>query len=90
MAGLVGDGTTGDMTGITTMSFTTTTRTSPTAEFSSIATTSIMPVDFAEEVVFTEVLRAAGVPPHRSTDSRPHVRSLATTPARSADLIMEE
>ena len=96
MAGLAGDGTTGDLTGITTMSFTTTTRTSLTAECSSTATTSITPVDFEEEadfageVDFTEALRAAGVSPRRSTDSRRHTPSPATTPAHSADLIMEE
>src|SRR3984893_18921825 len=76
MAGLVGDGTTGDLTGITTVSFTTTTHTSPTAEFSSTATTSITPADFEQgmdftaEVDFTAVLRAGGVSPHGSMDSR--------------------
>src|SRR6267143_150431 len=69
MAGLAGDGTTGDQTGITTMSFTTTTRTSLTAEFSSTVTTSIAREDFAEEVDFeavvdfTAALRAAGASP---------------------------
>jgi hypothetical protein len=90
MAGLVGDGTTGDLTGITTMSFTTITRTYPTAEFSSIATTSIARADFAGEVDFTAALRAAGVSPHRSMGSRRRMPRLATTPARSAALIMEE
>src|ERR1700680_2280159 len=90
MAGLAGDGTTGDLTGITTMSSTTTTRTCPTAEFSSIATTSIAREDFAGEVDFTAALRAAGVSPHRSMGSRRHMPRLATTSARSADLIMEE
>jgi hypothetical protein len=96
MAGMVGDGTTGDLTGITTVSFTTTTHTSPTAEFSSTATTSITPADFEEgmdftaEVDFTAVLRAAVVSPHRSMDSRHCTPSPATTRARSADLIMEE
>src|ERR1700686_1431004 len=89
-AGLAGDGTTGDLTGITTMSFTTTTRTYPTAEFSSIATTSIARADFAGEVDFTAALRAAEVSPHRSMGSRRHMPRLAITPARSADLIMEE
>jgi hypothetical protein len=96
MAGLVGDGTTGDLTGITTVSFTTTTRTSLTVESSSTETTSIAPADlgveadFAGGVDFTAALRAAGVLPRRSTDSRRRMPSLATTPARSADLIMEE
>jgi hypothetical protein len=40
-AGSVGDGTTGDLTGITTMSFITTTLTYPTAESSPITTPSI-------------------------------------------------
>ena len=88
MAALAGDGTTGGLTGITVTSSTTTTRTSLTAEFSSIATTSITPVDLEEEVDFageadfTAALRAAGV--------LRRMPRLATTPARSADLIMEE
>src|ERR1700682_4139214 len=41
LAGSVGDGTTGDLTGITTMSFITTTLTSPTAGSSLITTPSI-------------------------------------------------
>ena len=95
MAGMVGDGTTGDLTGITTVSFTTTTRTSLTVESSSTETTSITPVDFEEEadfageVDFTAALRAAGVSPHRSMGSRRHMPRLVTTPARSVDLIME-
>jgi len=94
MAALAGDGTTGVLTGITMMSLTTTTPTSRTAEFSSTATTSIVPVDLEEEVDsagevnFTATLREAEVSPHSSM-GRHHVFSLATTPARSADLIME-
>src|SRR6266849_652280 len=58
-AGLVGDGTTGDLTGITTMSFITTTLTYPTVESSPITTpsiagarTSIMAADFMVEPDF--------------------------------------
>src|SRR6266852_3164694 len=58
-AGLVGDGTIGDLTGITTMSFITTTLTYPTAESSPITTpsiagarTSIMAADFMVEPDF--------------------------------------
>jgi len=46
LAALAGGGDTGDMTGTTMGSFSTTGPTSPTAEFSSIATASIAPVDF--------------------------------------------
>src|SRR3977135_4083572 len=90
MAGLVGDGTTGDLTGITTVSFTTTTPISPTAEFSSTATTSITREDFAGAVDFTAALPAVGALPHRRMELPRHTRSLATTRARSADLIMGE
>ena len=94
MVALAGDGTTGVLTGITTISLTTTTRTYRTAEFSSTATTSIAPVDLEEEadsageINFTAALREAEVSPH-SNMGRHHMFSLATTPARSADLIME-
>ena len=47
-------------------------------------------MDFAGGVDFTAALRAAGVSPPRSMDSPRHMLSLATTPARSADLITEE
>jgi len=47
-------------------------------------------VDFGAVVDFTPALRAAGVSPHRSVDSRLPLLSLATTPAPLADLIMEE
>src|SRR3984893_14942263 len=59
LADLVGDGTTGDLTGITTMSFITTTLTYPTVESSPITTpsivgvpTSIMEADFMVETDF--------------------------------------
>jgi hypothetical protein len=90
MAGSVGAGTTGDLTGTTTASFTTTTGTYPTAEFSSIATILITPGDFAGKADFTAGLLAVGVLPHRNMDSRRHTPRVATIPARSADLIMEE
>jgi hypothetical protein len=58
-AGLAGDGTTGDLTGITTMSFITTTLMYPTAESSPITTpsiagarTSIMAADLMVEADF--------------------------------------
>jgi Protein of unknown function (DUF3300) len=72
----------------------TTTATFPTAEFSSIATTSIVPEDFMEAVGFiapvvfmAETPEASGA---ASMDSRRHLASLVPTQAHSADLIMEE
>jgi len=41
-------------------------------------------------VDFTAILREAEVSPDRDMDSPRHTPSLATTPAPSADLIMEE
>ena len=52
LVGLAGAGTTGDMIGTTTASFSTTTPTYPTAEFSSIATTSIALAAFMEPADF--------------------------------------
>src|ERR1700756_313596 len=53
LAGLAGDGATGDTTGITTASFSTTTVTNPTAESSTIASTSTTQADFTEPAGFT-------------------------------------
>src|SRR5258707_2861498 len=55
LGGMAGVGTTGDTTGITTELFTTTTPTSLTAEFSSIATMSIAAADSMELAGFTEL-----------------------------------
>src|SRR5712664_3162659 len=54
LGGMAGVGTTGDTIGITTELFTTTTPISPTAEFSSIATTSIAAADSMDLAGFTE------------------------------------
>ena len=100
MAGLVGDGTTGDLTGITTISFTTTTPTSREAESSSIATTSIagerdsiMRAGFVAEADFMAEARA-GVAVLAGLRSRMdlwrRMLRLAPIPAHSAALIMEE
>jgi len=100
LAGLVGDGTTGDLTGITSISFTTTTPTSREAEFSSIATTlsargraSIMPAGFVAEADFMAGARP-GVEVLEGLRSRMdlwrHTLSLAPIPAHSAALITEE
>ena len=78
---LAGVGTTGDMTGITTASPSTTTATFPTAESSSIVTTSIAAADFMAEA--PEDL------PVESTGSH-HIPDLVRIPAHSAALIMEE
>src|ERR1700680_3175826 len=68
LAGMVGDGTTGDLTGVTTISFTTTTPTYCTAESSSITTTSIALADFMEQADFMAELREDS--PVASMDSR--------------------
>src|ERR1700680_4575012 len=82
LVGLAGAGITGDLIGIITMSFTTTTPTSLTAEFSSIATTSIAPTDF------TAAEREDS--PVASMDSRHPMPRLVRIPAHSAGSIMEE
>src|SRR5580692_2735472 len=100
LAGLAGGGDTGDTTGVVMEFSSTTTATFPTAEFSSIATTSIAPEDFMEAGDFTEAVgfmapvvfmaetpEASGA---ASMDSRRHMVSLVPTQAHSADLIMEE
>src|SRR5271167_2617620 len=78
LAVLAGAGDTGDTIGITTIFVSTTTATSPTAEFLPIATASIAPADFMAEE--REDSRAANM------DSR----HMAPTPARSAALTMAE
>ena len=82
MEGLAGGGMVGGMTGTTTALFTTTTPTSPTAEFSSITTTSTAAADFM-----------AGHPPEDSAalsmDSRHLMGRLAPTPVHSAASTME-
>ena len=86
LAALAGDGDTGDTIGIT-GSCSIITATYPTAEFSSIATTSIMPVDFMEaEDFMVEVIEDLEV---ANMDSHP-MASPAPTQARSAALIMGE
>jgi hypothetical protein len=87
--GMAGAGTTGDTTGITTTFVSTTTTTSPAAEFSLTATTSIMPADFMAED-FTAGLVADEVSARRSKDSRHHTPNLVPIPAHSVVLIMEE
>src|SRR5580700_4156368 len=88
LVGLAGAGITGDLIGIITMSFTTTTPTSLTAEFSSIATTSIAPADFMEATDFTAAEREDS--PVASMDSRHPMPRLVRIPAHSAGSIMEE
>jgi hypothetical protein len=78
LAGLAGDGDTGDTIGITTGSFSTTAPTVPTAEFSPTATTSIALVDS-----IAAALPAAEASVRRIVDSE------APTPVRSAVSIME-
>src|SRR5467141_4259099 len=100
LADLAGVGTIGDLTGITTMSFTTTTLTYPTAESSLITTpsiasarTSIMVADFRVEAL-AEIRGSMAQPRSmglllRSTDLRRRMFSPAVIPAPSAALIME-
>src|SRR4029077_4750153 len=83
--GTAGGGITGGMTGITTASFTNTTHTFPTAEFSSIATTSITPMDFTEPADFT--VKEHGGSAVGSMDLHRHT---ARIPEHSAALIMAE
>src|SRR5882724_894451 len=93
-AALAGAGTTGILTGVTEVSFITTTPTYPTVGCSSIATTSITPADFMAEVHSKAGVRAEGqvevrrsTSPDRSMGSQhlmPHllpilVRSVALT-----------
>ncbi len=100
LAALVGDGITGDLTGTTAISFTTTTATFPTAESSPIATTSIadaqasiMPAGFVVEADFRAEARA-GVGVSVELPSRMdlwrHTPSLVPIPAHSAASTMEE
>jgi hypothetical protein len=84
LEGLAGAGTAGDLIGVTTGSFSTITPTSPTAEFSSTATTSIAPVDFTTVESTELVFPAREVSAGRSMDS------LALVQERSAVSIMEE
>src|SRR5579872_112274 len=85
LAGLAGDGDTGDTIGITTTSCSIITATYLTAGFSSIATTSIAPVDFMGRTDFmAEVSAASEVLARRNMDSP------ARTPERSVASIVEE
>src|SRR5713226_5814208 len=100
LADLAGAGTIGDLTGITTMSFITTTLTFRTAESSLITTrstasarTAIMVVDFMVEADFRAEALAeirGSTDQLRNMDSRHLMPSPAVIPARSAALIMEE
>jgi len=85
LEGTAGVGITGAMTGTTTASFTTTTHTSPTAEFSSIATTSSTPAGFTEPADFMAREQEDSVV--GSMDLR---RRTARIPVHSAALIMAE
>ena len=92
---LAGAGDTGDTTGITTEFFSTTILTSPTAEFSSIAITSIAPVDFmavdsTAMDFMTSTLPEAEVSRHRATASQVLMPRVALILELSADSIMEE
>src|SRR5690349_20166139 len=96
LAGLAGVGTTGDLIGITTVYFSITTATYPTAESSSIVTTLIARARaagfMAEPASAAGALRGVGVlvePQSRSIRLR-HMPSLVPILARSAALIMEE
>ena len=84
LAGLGGDGTTGDLIGITTTFVSIITTTSPTAEFSPIETASITAADF------TAALLVGEVSARRSMDSQRHTPSQVRIPVHSAALIMEE
>jgi hypothetical protein len=81
LADLAGAGDTGDTTGVVMESSSTTTATFPTAEFSSIATTSIAPEDFMEA--------ERGDSPVANMDSH-RMRNRAPIPVHSAASIMEE
>jgi hypothetical protein len=81
LADLAGAGDTGDTTGVVMESSSTTTATFPAAEFSSIATTLIAPVDFMEA--------ERGDSAVANMDSR-RMRNRARIPVHSAALIMEE
>ncbi len=80
---LAGDGGTGATIGITTESSSTTAPTSRTAEFSSIATTSIAPADFMAADSTEEISQA-----HEASEGR--MDSPALIRERSADSIVEE
>jgi hypothetical protein len=98
---LAGVGTTGDMTGITTASPSTSTATFPTAESSPIAIPSITPVQAADFVVEMDFKAAALAEigdsmdqsrmdlPLRNMASRRRMSNLAVIPARSEALITE-
>src|SRR5437588_9572491 len=90
LAGSVGVGTTGDLIGITTESFTTTPPTYPTAESSSTVTTSITPAGFMAEPDFTAAALVSTALRHHSMDSLHRMPSPGLTLARSAASIMEE
>src|SRR5690349_19961820 len=97
LAGLAGAGTTGDLIGITTVYFSSTTATYPTAESSSIVTTLIARVRaagfMAEPASAAGALRGVGVlvePQSRSIRLRHRMTSPRPILARSAALIMEE
>src|SRR5580700_264951 len=81
LADLAGAGDTGDTTGVVMEFSSTTTATFPTAEFSSIATTSIAPGDFMEADRGDS--RVANMDSHR-------MRNRARIPVHSAVLIMAE
>src|SRR5712692_4439894 len=90
LAGLGGDGTTGDLIGITTTFVSIITTTSPTAEFSPIETASITAADFTAGA-FTAACLPAGEASARPTmDSHRHTPSQVRIPVHSAALIMEE
>jgi hypothetical protein len=85
LAGLAGDGTTGDLTGIITMSSSITMGSYPTAESLLITTTLITVVDFMAKADFTAAAQVFMAKRGHSMDSRP-----VLIPAHSAALITEE
>src|ERR1700722_94699 len=89
LAGLAGDGDTGDTIGITTASCSTITAMYPTAESSLIGITSITAADSMAEPDFTAPALVSTAQ-RRSTDSRDRMPRPALILVRSAALIMEE
>src|SRR5258708_37335119 len=86
LAGSVGVGTTGDLIGITTISFWITTAMYPTAECSSIAITSMLPE--VDSVVAAASMGEISMARPRSTDSPHRMPRLVLAPALSVALIM--
>ena len=97
LAGLVGDGTTGDLTGITTMSSSTTTDSYPTAEFSLTAATSQEVDSIVAAAFMGETFTARLIPAHSAAlitvelrEASPHEGSPASVEVSTAEKVSME